>query len=98
MGDEQGDQQRRSAVVQVRRPEDLVPGPEFEDGGDELEQGRFVVGQRLHGDILPAGDRKDVATAVAQRPNNIRPDRRPMAGHSSVDHSASDHSAAFSLR
>lgn len=44
MGDEDGDQQRGSAVVQVRCPDDLVAVPEFEDGGDEFEQGRFVVG------------------------------------------------------
>lgn len=47
VGDEQGDQQRRSAVVQIGRPDDLAVVSEFEDGGDELEQGAFVVGDSL---------------------------------------------------
>ena len=47
VGDEQRNQQRRAAVVQVGRPDDVVPVGQFEDGGDELEQGRFVVGDFL---------------------------------------------------
>ncbi|MBT2586302.1 hypothetical protein [Arthrobacter sp. ISL-95] len=38
MSDEDGDQQRPTAVVQVGRPDDLVPPAAF-DVGDELKQG-----------------------------------------------------------
>ena len=47
VADEQGDQQRRSAMVQVRRPDHLVPVCELEHVGEELEQCWFVVGDSL---------------------------------------------------
>jgi hypothetical protein len=47
VGCEQGNQKRRSAMVQVRRPDHIVPVPHCEDGGNELEQCRFVVGYFL---------------------------------------------------
>jgi hypothetical protein len=47
VSDEQGNQQRRSPVVQVSRPDHVVPSAEFQNGGDELEQCRFVVGDFL---------------------------------------------------
>ena len=55
MGDEDGDQQRGSAVVQVRRPDDLVPAGEFQDVGDEVQQGRFVVGDFLREEPVSVG-------------------------------------------
>lgn len=55
VGDEDGDQQRRPAVVQVGRPDDLVPAGEFEDGGDESEQGGFVVGDFLREQTVSVG-------------------------------------------
>jgi hypothetical protein len=47
MADEQGDQQRRSPVIQVRCPNDRVPSCDFKDAGYELQQGRFVVRDSL---------------------------------------------------
>ncbi|MEC5193477.1 hypothetical protein RCH17_003785 [Arthrobacter sp. MP_M7] len=47
VGDEDGNQQRRAAAVQVGGPDDFVSVAEFEDGGDEFEQGGFVVGDFL---------------------------------------------------
>ena len=54
VADEQGDQQRRSAMVQVRRPDHLVPVPELQHGGDEFEQGRFVVGDSWESRRFPS--------------------------------------------
>jgi hypothetical protein len=55
VSDEDGDQQRRPSVVQVRCPDDLVPVPEFEDVGDELEQGGFVVRDFLREQTVSVG-------------------------------------------
>ena len=53
--DEQSDQQRGSAVIQISRPDDFVAVPEFQDGGDEFEQGGFVVGDFLREQPVPLG-------------------------------------------
>jgi hypothetical protein len=45
--DEQGDQQRRPAMVEIGRPHHLVPVRELEHTGEELEQGWFVIGDSL---------------------------------------------------
>ncbi len=55
MGDEDGDQQRRPAVVQVGCPDDFVAVSEFEDVGDEFEQGRFIVGDFLREQPVSVG-------------------------------------------
>lgn len=41
---EQGDQQRRSPMIQVSRPNHIVPVAKFQDVSNELEQGGFFVG------------------------------------------------------
>lgn len=47
VADEQGDQQRRSPMIQVRRPNDRVTSRNVKDAGYELQQRRFVIGNSL---------------------------------------------------
>lgn len=55
VGDEDGDQQRRAAVVQVGGPDHFVLVGQFEDAGDEFEQGGFVVGDFLREQTVSVG-------------------------------------------
>lgn len=54
VGDEDGDQQRGSAVIQVGRPGHLFPVAQFQDGGDEFERGGFVVGDLCESSRFPS--------------------------------------------
>ena len=47
MTDEQGYQQRRSAMVQIGRPHHLVPASELKNTGHELQQACFIIGDSL---------------------------------------------------
>ena len=76
---EDGDQQRGAAVVQVRRPEHNVPVGPFQDGGDELKQGWFVVGDFLREQPLSVGIDHDAGWRAA---NPTKPSRRESSGHS----------------
>jgi hypothetical protein len=53
--DQQGDQQCRSAVIQVGRPDHLIALPKSQDAGNEVQQGRFVVGNFLREQTVSVG-------------------------------------------
>ncbi len=66
MTDEQGDQQRRSTMVQVRRPNHRVPARDLQDSGDEVQEGWLVVGDSLgEQTISVAVDNKAVMMGLA---------------------------------
>jgi len=55
VGDVHRYQQRQSPVVQIRRPDHLAPAGEFHDSGDQVQEGRFVVGYFLREQPVSVG-------------------------------------------
>jgi hypothetical protein len=64
VGCEHGNQKHRSSMVQVRRPDHIVLVAQCEDGGNGLEQCRFVVGYFLREQMVPISVGHDAVMAA----------------------------------
>lgn len=65
VADGQGDQQRRSPMIQVCRPHHLVTACNVDHASKELEQGWFVIGDSLREQTVSGVNHNTVVVSFA---------------------------------